>query len=300
MGLDLAQLLAVSVFQAFDADSAGRILAGSDESGSMQLAEISPDGSAVTLTALPGPCSGRYLPGERTVVVSHDDGGNERRQLSLLRLPLAAGPARLADLEPLVHDPRYIHLLADVSAGRICYLTNRRDGVKFDVVLRDLATGTEETAFAGDGGIHEAVASPDGRWLAVGVPSALANSDQILLVDLTQPPGPGRDVALHAARKAAKRARYAAEAAIPASGHAARRFAGQMKKVQSALGDHQDTVVGRQESRQLGIAAHLAGESAFTYGLFYERDACLAESLQTRAQKAWQRASRPKYRAWLA
>jgi dipeptidyl aminopeptidase/acylaminoacyl peptidase len=192
MGLDLARLLAVSVFRAFDADSAGRILAGSDEGGSMQLVEISPDGSAAPLTALPGPCSGRYLPGERTVVVSHDEGGNERGQLSLLRLPLPAGPAGLADLEPLVHDPRYIHRLADVSAGRICYLTNRRDGVRFDAVLRDLATGTEETAFASAGGIREAVASPDGRWLAVSVPSAAANSDQILLADLSQPPGPGR------------------------------------------------------------------------------------------------------------
>jgi protease II len=207
MGLDLAQLLAVSVFQALDADSAGRILAGSDESGSMQLTEISPDGSAVTLTALPGPCSGRYLPGERTVVVSHDDGGNERKQLSLLRLPLPAGPAGLADTEPLVHDPRYMHLLADVSAGRICYLTNRRDGVRFDAVLRDLATGTEETAFASEGGIHEAVVSPDGRWLAVGVPSALANSDQILLVDLTQPPGPGRLRALTGAGEHASQER---------------------------------------------------------------------------------------------
>jgi protease II len=207
MGLDLAQLLAVSVFQALDADSAGRILAGSDASGSMQLTEISPDGSAVPLTALPGPCTGRYLPGERTVVVSHDEGGNERGQLSLLRLPLPAGPAGLADLEPLVHDPRYMHILADVSAGRICYLTNRRDGVRFDAVLRDLATGTEQIGFAGEGGIHEAVASPDGRWLAVTVPSALANSDQILLVDLTQPPGPGRLRALTGAGEHASQER---------------------------------------------------------------------------------------------
>jgi len=207
MGLDLARLLAVSVFQAFDVDSAGRILGGSDEGGSMQLVEISPDGSAVALTALPGPCSGRYLSGERAVVVSHDEGGNERSQLSLLRLPVAAGPAGLADLEPLVHDPRYIHMLADVSAGRVCYLTNRRDGVRFDAVLRDLATGTEETAFAGDGGIHEAVASPDGRWLAVGVPSAMANSDQILLADLTQPPGPGRLRALTGAGEHASQER---------------------------------------------------------------------------------------------
>ncbi len=43
MGLDLAQLLAVSVFRALDVDSAGRILAGSDEGGSMQPVEISPD-----------------------------------------------------------------------------------------------------------------------------------------------------------------------------------------------------------------------------------------------------------------
>ena len=193
MGLDLAQLLAVPVFRAFDADSAGRILAGSDEGGSMQLAEISPDGSAQALTALPGPCSGRYLPAERMVVVSHDDGGNERGQLSLLRLPVPGSrPAGLADLEPLVHDPRYVHRLADVSAGRICYLTNRRDGIRFDAVLRDLATGTEEVAFASEGSISEAVASPDGRWLAVSVPSVVANSDQILLASLAHPPGPGR------------------------------------------------------------------------------------------------------------
>ncbi len=127
-------------------NSAGRILGGTDESGSMQLIEISPDGTSQPLTALPGACSGRYLAAERTVVVSHDDGGNERRQLSLLRLPVPGGQPAWPDLEPLVHDPRYIHALADTSAGRICYLTNRRDGVRFDAVLRDLATGAEETA----------------------------------------------------------------------------------------------------------------------------------------------------------
>ena len=97
MGLDLAQLLAISVYRAFDLDSAGRILAGTDESGSMQLVEISPGGAVQALTAL---CSGRYLTGERTVVVSHDDGGNERRQLSLLRLPVADGRANRLDAFP--------------------------------------------------------------------------------------------------------------------------------------------------------------------------------------------------------
>jgi len=115
-----------------------------------------------------------------------------------------------------------------------------------------------------------------------------------------EPPGSARDAALHGARRAAKRTRYAAEAAIPVGGIPAQRLAQQMTNVQSALGDHHDTVVGRQVARRLGIAAHLAGESAFTYGVFYERDDCSSERLDAQAWKAWQRASRRKYRSWLA
>jgi CHAD domain-containing protein len=113
------------------------------------------------------------------------------------------------------------------------------------------------------------------------------------------PPGPARDVALHQARKSARRARYAAEAARPAIGGPARRFAGQMKNVQSVLGDHQDAVIARQAARDLGIGAHLAGENAFTYGLLYEREAHLAEQRQADARKVWKRASRSRYRKWM-
>jgi CHAD domain-containing protein len=115
----------------------------------------------------------------------------------------------------------------------------------------------------------------------------------------SEPPGPDRDTSLHAARKAAKRTRYAAEAAIPVAGKEAQRLAGQMENIQSVLGDHHDTVVGRQVARRLGIAAHLASESAFAYGLFYEREACSAEHLYARARKVWRRARRRRYRAWL-
>ena len=112
-------------------------------------------------------------------------------------------------------------------------------------------------------------------------------------------PGQARDVALHQARKGAKRARYASEAMAPALGVKARRFARQMKKVQSVLGDHQDTVIARQVERQLGISAHLAGESAFSYGLLYGRDVCDGEWLLGRAWRTWNRASRPRYRSWM-
>jgi CHAD domain-containing protein len=113
------------------------------------------------------------------------------------------------------------------------------------------------------------------------------------------PRGPAREVALHEARKSARRARYAAEAASPAAGKPAAKFASQMKKVQSVIGDHQDAVIARAATRDLGIGAHLAGENAFTYGLLHEREAHQAERLQAQARKTWKRVSRPRYRKWM-
>jgi dipeptidyl aminopeptidase/acylaminoacyl peptidase len=197
MGLDLKRLLDVRLYQAFDADQAGRVLAGSDDTGSTQLIEIGTDGDVTKLTALPGKCGGRYIPGQRLVVVSHDEGGNERQQLSLLPLIDDRGahrPAGLDDLRPLVRDARYIHTLADITATHLVYLTNRRNGVAFDPVIRDIATGAERQLLTlGDDYSAEAVLSPDGRWLAVTILSAVtANAAHIGLVDLAVPPGEER------------------------------------------------------------------------------------------------------------
>jgi len=106
--------------------------------------------------------------------------------------------------------------------------------------------------------------------------------------------------ALHQARKAAKRVRYASEAVAPALGKEAGRLARQMQRIQSVLGDHQDAVIARQLERELGIVAHLGGENAFSYGLLYGRDACRAEQFRAQARRAWKRASRRRYRRWLA
>jgi CHAD domain-containing protein len=99
------------------------------------------------------------------------------------------------------------------------------------------------------------------------------------------PAGPARDTALHEARKAAKDARYAAEAVRPATGKKARHLARRMKKLQSVLGDHHDAVAARATARDLGVRAHLAGENAFTFGLLYERDAQQAAAQERQAAR---------------
>jgi len=116
---------------------------------------------------------------------------------------------------------------------------------------------------------------------------------------LRAPAGAGRDVALHEARKAAKRARYAADAAEPVVGQRARRFAKRMKAVQSVLGDHQDAVTARTVARAIGMQAHLAGENAFSFGLLNERAHRDAVEYQRQARPVWKRAARRKARRWL-
>ncbi|MFD8549053.1 CHAD domain-containing protein [Streptomyces sp. NPDC059649] len=110
---------------------------------------------------------------------------------------------------------------------------------------------------------------------------------------LDAPAGRGRDEALHNARKAAKRARYAAEAARPALGKPAKKFAKRIKKLQQLLGDHQDSVVARGALRELAIQAHRAGEGGFTFGLLYGREEALAAERERDLPATWAKASRP-------
>ncbi|MFG2356184.1 CHAD domain-containing protein [Streptomyces sp. NPDC048521] len=103
------------------------------------------------------------------------------------------------------------------------------------------------------------------------------------------PPGEERDVALHEARKKAKRTRYAAEAAVPALGAPARSLTGSMKALTTLLGDHQDSVMARHTLRELSAMAHAAGESAFTYGLLYGREEARAAAAETDLPGLWKK-----------
>ncbi|MFF2506205.1 CHAD domain-containing protein [Streptomyces sp. NPDC058067] len=103
-------------------------------------------------------------------------------------------------------------------------------------------------------------------------------------------PGHERDLALHEARKAAKRARYAAEVATPALGDPAKDVAKHAKALQSLLGEHQDSVMAREALRDLATQAHSAGESAFTYGLLYGREEARAAAAEEELPPLWAKA----------
>lgn len=87
--------------------------------------------------------------------------------------------------------------------------------------------------------------------------------------------------ALHEARKAAKRLRYAAEAVEPVAGKKARRLDRDAHRVTSHLGELQDTTVSRAELLAVAKAATAAGEPTFTYGRLHAREEARAGRLTT-------------------
>ncbi|MFE0190887.1 CHAD domain-containing protein [Streptomyces sp. NPDC058989] len=147
--------------------------------------------------------------------------------------------------------------------------------------------------------LHRAAAGPAPEVVARAVLKDYRRLARRVEAALAAPAGQARDEALHGARKAAKRTRYAAEAARPALGRPAKKFAKRTKRLQQLLGDHQDSVVARGALRELATQAQRAGEGAFTFGLLYGREEALAADRERELPAVWAKVSRPKHRAAL-
>jgi CHAD domain-containing protein len=79
-----------------------------------------------------------------------------------------------------------------------------------------------------------------------------------------EPEGAEREELLHDARKAAERARYAAESVSRVFGKAATAFARAMEDVQEARGEHQDSVLTRARLRDLALRTSSTGAPSST------------------------------------
>ncbi|GII52896.1 CHAD domain-containing protein [Planotetraspora thailandica] len=90
-----------------------------------------------------------------------------------------------------------------------------------------------------------------------------------------------REIAMHDVRKAAKRARYTAEAVgLP-------ELAGRAETVQEVLGRHQDGVVAQDVLGQEAQAARGAGEDTFTYGVLVGLERADAQRAHEEFPEVW-------------
>lgn len=101
--------------------------------------------------------------------------------------------------------------------------------------------------------------------------------------------GPERDAALHAARKAVKRARYAAETLEPLYAKRARRIAKAFAAVQEVLGEHHDAVV---------LQARLLEEEGPAVPALIEREQERAARAEEAFVRAWAHVNDVLRRRW--
>ncbi|PVU84281.1 hypothetical protein DDP54_00010 (plasmid) [Cellulomonas sp. WB94] len=101
-----------------------------------------------------------------------------------------------------------------------------------------------------------------------------------------------RDVALHEARKKAKRLHYSAESAADVLGRPADELAEAAHGVQDLLGEHQDSVVARGYLLRLAQEARAAGDDTFTLGLLHAREQEAARTDPSTTRAAWRRIAR--------
>jgi CHAD domain-containing protein len=105
------------------------------------------------------------------------------------------------------------------------------------------------------------------------------------------------DGALHRARIAAKRARYAAELAEGVAGKRARKFVKAAKAFQDVTGAHQDAVIAAERIRAVRAASANA-DVAFAAGRLVERQEIRRAAARASLPKAWRRLERRGRKAW--
>ncbi|GIF51159.1 CHAD domain-containing protein [Asanoa ferruginea] len=137
------------------------------------------------------------------------------------------------------------------------------------------------------------------RWVNRRIHKAVRRADGLLDTALERQAEAGAsddDPALHEARKAYKRARYAVEVRKLDGAKKAKRLVHGLKGLQDLLGDHQDSVVTRQVLRDLAVRTK---PNTFTYGLLYGEQVGHGRALVRKLPAAQTRARRRKLRHWL-
>jgi CHAD domain-containing protein len=147
-------------------------------------------------------------------------------------------------------------LLGELGQHAKALLNTMRD-VRYRILVADLAGWREHPPFT-------AAAGRPARALGEHVAAAEHKLAKRMKRAASKQAG---DEELHLARKAGKRARYAAEAAAPALGKRANTLAKAAANLQTLLGEHQDSIVATELLRRIADQVADEGDNAFTYGI---------------------------------
>src|SRR5256714_2388883 len=143
---------------------------------------------------------------------------------------------------------------------------------------------------------HSPMTLPDADQPAGTLLPALATTPwRRLRSAVRQLPDNPTDPELHRIRILAKRARYAAEAVAPVAGADATAFARAAAKLQTVLGEHQDSVTAQAWLR----AAKVTGRRAFVAGELIALEGIAAEKARSDWPKVWKSLDRKRLRAWM-
>jgi CHAD domain-containing protein len=143
---------------------------------------------------------------------------------------------------------------------------------------------------------HSPVTLPDADQPAAAVLPALATTPWRRLRSAVRRLGvTPTDPELHRIRILAKRARYAAEAVAPVAGAEAAAFAKAAAKLQTILGEHQDSVTAQDWLR----SPRVTGRRAFVAGELIALERIAAAEARTAWPGVWTSLERKKLRDWM-
>src|SRR5579864_2558590 len=142
---------------------------------------------------------------------------------------------------------------------------------------------------------HSPATQPDADLPAsAGLPVLASTPWRRLRSAVKQLPATPTDPELHRIRILAKRARYAAEAVAPVA-PGADQFARAAARLQTVLGEHQDSVTAQAWLR----AAKVSGRRAFVAGELIALEGMAARDARAKWSKAWSSLDRKKLRDWM-
>ena len=197
------------------------------------------------------------------------------------------------------------HLSAEVAAlrtGRLAarHLLERLDRrrARAGILVRDAIEGRRYARLVQrlrEGAEHPPIVDRD-----VSLPEVAGRAFKKLRKAVDQLPEKPADAELHRVRIRVKRARYAAELAEPMAGRPAQKFIKRAKKLQDALGEHQDAAIAELRVRSLLRAERRPLAATLSNRLVGKQRARRAEAkaeffegwpgLERRGRKAWRQA----------